>query len=537
MTSALDHFHHLLNALQQPRAYPHPVAGVKIIETHISVVLLAGAYAYKLKKPLSLGFLDFSTIDRRRACCEEEVRINRRLAAGLYCGVVTIRGALTHAQIEGDGDILDYAVKMRRFSQQALLTQTPLTRNLIDQLAVILAQFHHQLPPAPPDSHWGTPSAVLSPMLQNVEQIRIACIDPHIRARIERIARWTQLCYQQLLPLLEQRRRDGAIRECHGDVHRGNIAIIDGHPVIFDALEFNPALRWIDCMSELAFLTMDIRNIGALRLMRRLINRYLELTGDYAGLAVLRFYQVYRALVRAKVHAIRFNQPNSSDSQRQLDYTGIQRYLHLAHACIKKNRPHLIITHGLSGSGKTWLGHVLCERLPLIHIRSDIERKRLFRLTVNVRPTPEQKRQLYDAETTTRTYQHLAQQAHAILTANYSVLVDATFLKQTQRALFIQLAQELGCPLMIISLAAPPPILRARVLARLAEGMDASDADAEILASQRQHYEPLNETEQQYAQYLTTEKPLQIIEFLRHIKRELSEQPHSLNTRHATSKS
>ncbi|MBB1073381.1 AAA family ATPase [Rhodoferax sp. 4810] len=537
MTTALDQLHHLLNALQQPSAYPHPVVAVKMIETHISVVLLAGAYAYKLKKPLSLGFLDFSTIEHRRHCCEEEVRINRRLAAGLYCGVVTIRGDLINAHIEGDGEILDYAVKMRRFSQQALLTHTTLTRNLIDQIAVILAQFHSKLPSAPLDSHWGTPSAVLSPMLQNVEQIRTACIDPYIRTRVDRIARWTHLSYKQLLPILEQRRRDGAIRECHGDVHRGNIALIDGQPMIFDALEFNPALRWIDCMSELAFLTMDIRDTGALRLMRRLINRYLELTGDYSGLAVLRFYQVYRALVRAKVHAIRFNQPNVTQAERTRDYNGLRRYLHLARACIKKNRPRLLITHGLSGSGKTWLGHVLCERLPLIHIRSDVERKRLCGLTLDVRPTPEQMRRLYDTDMTARTYQHLTQQARAILTANYSVLVDATFLKQMHRALFFELAQEIGCPIMIISLAAPPPILRARVLARLAEGIDASDANAEILANQRRHYEPLNEEEHRYAHYLTTEKPLHIIAFLRHIKRELSEQSQSLNTRHATSRS
>jgi aminoglycoside phosphotransferase family enzyme len=508
----------IVSALRHPDAYAHVVCQVEVIETHISFVLLAGAFAYKLKKPVNLGFLDFSTLARRQHCCEEEIRINRRLAPGIYLDVVAVRRQGSHIRLHGPGDILEYAVRMRRFPHHAVLSETPLECTILDRLAMQIATFHQNLPAAPAETAYGEPARVLDPMLANVRVLRDSPISAANLARVERIAAWTQSRFDALESLLGARQREGWIRECHGDLHLGNIALVDGEPLIFDAIEFNPELRWIDCISDIGFLAMDLRQQEARTLERRLINSYLELTGDYAGLRLLSFYQVYRAMVRAKVSGIRLAQHPGDAAICARICTELDHYLRLAEDYTQVHPQRVFITHGLSGSGKTWLGHALRERLALIQIRSDVERKRLFGITENAAAAPPA--ELYSPRASERTYQRLYQLAEQVLRAGCSVLVDAACLRARQRALFGDLAARHGCPFTILSLTASPEVLKARVSARCDRGDDASDANAATVIRQQGEQEPLSAAEQAQAIQVNTQSPAEIAALLQRLSQE-----------------
>jgi len=244
----------LLRALQRANAYPHPVSAIEHVETHISDVLLTGEYAYKLKKPLSLRFLDFSTLERRRFCCEEELRLNRRLAPELYLAIVPITGSASNPRIGGDEPILDYAVQMRQFEQSGMLeriaTRGELTAASVDAIADQVAEFHAELPPAPPESGYGAVMEIIAPALQNFEQLHSLVDNGAERAALRQVRQWTESAHRELAIVFEARRRAGFVRECHGDLHLGNIVLVDGRVRIFDCIEFNPHLRWIDVINE-----------------------------------------------------------------------------------------------------------------------------------------------------------------------------------------------------------------------------------------------------------------------------------------------
>ncbi|WP_041604424.1 AAA family ATPase [Thioflavicoccus mobilis] len=505
--SATD-FETLVEGLLEPGAYPHPVSEVERIETHISVVLLAGAFAYKLKKPLDLGFLDFSTLARRHSLCGEELRLNRRLAPEIYLSVEPVTGAPAHPRIGGEGEVIEYAVKMRRFPQEALLSRRTVTPDVVERIAVRVADFHAGIPTAAPDSDYGSQAAVLGPMLENFRHIRPGLAAGQ-QGRIDAIEAWTRAHAEALQGEIAERRREGHVRECHGDMHRGNIAIIDDEVVIFDAIEFSPALRWIDTISEVAFLVMDLDEGGYPVLGRRFLNRYLELTGDYAGLPLLDFYKVYRAMVRAKVIAIRLGQAHVEAEEAAADRRDLARYLSLAEGYTRAHRPTLVLMHGLSGSGKSWLANGLLDHLPAIRIRSDIERKRLFGLGADA-DSAATVGDIYTREATARTYERLRGQARTLLTAGYDVLVDAAFLRQEQRRAFLALADELGCPCRILSAQAPEAVLRARLEARRRSGGDPSEADERVLDLQLGSQEPLTGDERDHLISIDTSGPLEL---------------------------
>ena len=476
---------------------------VAVHETHISRVLLAGADAYKLKKPVNLGFLDFSTLARRQHFAEEEVRLNRRLAPELYLGVIPITGTPQAPVLGGDGPVLDYAVHMRRFSQAALLTRRRLAPDLADALAERLAAFHADAPAA---GEYGAPDQALAPMRENFSVIRDAVApDEQLAAQLSRLEQWTQTQYEALAQTLEQRRRDGHVRECHGDLHRGNIAVRDGEPLIFDCIEFNPALRWIDTASELAFLLMDLMHVGETAQARRLLNGYLMHSGDYGMLAVLRFYLVYRAMVRAKVTAIGAAQHHHGDASQD---DALRGYVHRALVCSRLAAvPRVVLLCGLSGSGKTSLAAALAERLPFIHIRSDVERKRLFGLPPLARTQAEPEQGIYSADASERTYARLLELSRQCVQAGYGVLVDATFLSVERRRPFRALAGELGCAFDCVALDAPPAVLRRRVAERYAGGEDASEADREVLEHQLAARQGLTPAERARTLFVDTRDP------------------------------
>ncbi|MEW5786672.1 MAG: AAA family ATPase [Pseudomonadota bacterium] len=462
----------------------------RLIETHISWVILAGGFAYKLKKPLDLGFLDFSTLDKRQACCREELRLNQRLAPHIYLDVVPVTGTPAAPRLGGDGPVLEWAVKMRAFPADATLDREgDIGAGSIDAIADRLAAFHGGLPAVPAGSGHGSLEAIMAPLQANFTVLgNLAAGQGPEWAALPGLEAWCQAEGRRLAPHFAARAAGGFVRECHGDLHLGNIAWVDGAPLIFDAIEFNAGLRCIDVINELAFLTMDLAHRGRPDLAWRCLNRYLEGTGDYRGLTALPFYQVYRALVRAKVAAIRAEQAGLPPAE-------CLGYLALARSLATPRPPGLILMHGVSGSGKTWQSQALLEGLGAVRLRSDVERKRLFGLAAlagsNAIPGG-----IYGEEASRHTRQRLLVLARGLLTAGFRVIVDATFIRRDWRADFIALARETGVPWCIAACVAPEAVLRQRLAQRRQRGDDASEADESVLASQLAALEPFTPAEQ-----------------------------------------
>ena len=358
-----------LRALQRcPQAFGHPVGTVEWIETHISWLLLAGDYAYKFKKPLKLDFLDFSTLALRRAACEEELRINDRTAPDLYLGVVALVGSpaadMRLLPLDEAPSNAEPAVRMRRFDQAALLSQAlerqALTPAHIDALARHVAHFHGDAAVALSSQGWGTAQAVRAPVQDCLAALqRIAADAPDLAPLLGPVAKWCEQQGAALAPVFAQRLDAGRVRECHGDLHLANLVLIDGAPQLFDAIEFNPALRWIDCMADIAFLAMDLEARGCADLAWRFLNAWLECTGDYAGLPVLDYYRVYRALVRARVAGLRLAQTTGDARAGCLQEQ--RRYLELALRFTRPRPVVLWLAHGFSGSGKSTLCRALAS--------------------------------------------------------------------------------------------------------------------------------------------------------------------------------
>lgn len=461
-----------------------------MIETHISWVLLTRDFAWKIKKPVRFDFLDFSTLAKRKHFCEEELRLNRRTAAELYLDVVPISGNGEAPSIGGDGEPIEYAVRMHRFDDERLLSRIVVAGRLeplqIDALAERIADFHLSLQAAETDSPYGRADGIRGDALANFVSIEEHAGDEAAYSgEIRHLRKWTQTEAERLSGVFEQRRNGGFIRECHGDLHLGNIVELDTGPCLFDCVEFNAGFRWSDVISEIAFLVMDLEEHGEPQLARRLLNRYLERTGDYAGLAVLRFYLVYRAMVRAKVDLIRLSGDMPSELQRRTLRREFGMYLSVADHDAERSPPALLIMHGLSGSGKTHFAEQILERSAAIRIRSDVERKRLFGLDETDRVTGTAAAELYSAEANARTYDRLIELARTVIAAGFPVVVDAAFLSADKREPFRQLAVELRVPFLIVACSAPDDVLTARVAVREQSDHDASDANVAVLQQQR----------------------------------------------------
>jgi aminoglycoside phosphotransferase family enzyme/predicted kinase len=507
----MDTHQRLIQALTDPSVYAHPTTAITVLQTHISWIVLTGPYAYKIKKPVNFGFVDFSTLAKRHFFCQEELRLNRRLAPHLYLDVVPIAGTPEQPELDTQGSPIEYAVKMVQFAQDTLLSHLIHMGQLqvahIDYLIHEVSAFHARIAVADPTSRFGTPEMVYQPVQENFRHLFDAIDDPVRQAHARDLATWCQRTFAARRPAFVARQRNGFVRECHGDLHLGNMVLLDDAVVIFDCIEFNDALRWIDVASDVAFLTMDLEDRGRPDLAHRFLNGYVEATGDYGLLGPLPFYLTYRALVRAKVAGIRFGQSDLSPAEAQQVREAFGSYLDLAARYTRPSRPRLWITHGLSGSGKTFTTQQLVEATGAIRLRSDVERKRLCGLAPLERSTGRRACDLYAPDVTQRTYAHLAQQAARVIEAGFTVVVDATFLKRAQRDTFRRLAAQLGVPCTILACRAHPETLRHRVARRSANGADASEADLTVLNGQCAALEPLTAEEHANALTLDTDVP------------------------------
>lgn len=463
----------LLPALRRCLAADEP-AEPRLIETHLSWVLLTAQHAWKLKKPVNLGFVDYSTAEARHHACLEELRVNRRMAPVLYLEVLPVTGTPGgEVELGGTGEVLDWVVRMRRFADGALWSErvaagTLLPRH-IDQFAARLAALHESAPRASVSSGWGGARVVAESVQRVHAQIEALCpgaIGPMLGP-------WLADQAITLAPLWGARLALGKVRECHGDLHLANVVMLgDGvgeeEAAAFDAIEFDPALRWIDVLSDTAFLMMDLWAHGRRDLAFRLLNAYLEHTGDYAGLPVLRHYLVYRALVRGMVGLLRGERPQDS------------LYLPLAATIAGLHDPRLLLTCGLPGSGKTWVTQRLLEATGAVRLRSDVERKRLHGLTA-LADSRAGGRDIYTADTTALTYRALGELARIALHCGCPVIVDAASLRRSERRAIELVARDIGAPFLLLHCTAPMAVLRQRVQARYAQGEDASEADLAVL--------------------------------------------------------
>jgi aminoglycoside phosphotransferase family enzyme/dephospho-CoA kinase len=521
-----------ISALLNPACYAHEVENLQLIETHISWVILTGTYAYKIKKPVDFGFLAFSTLEKRRYYCQEELRLNRRLAPDLYIAVVPVTGTKEKPLMDGNGDAYEYAVKMLQFSQDKqldhLLDRNALEAKHIDQIAQLLADFHEDNEVATGDLAYGDPDHVLHPVEENFRQIRENITQPELLESLENLQTWSQTQFTKLQPLFEQRKKNGFIRECHGDMHLRNMVLQAGKALIFDCIEFNPNLRWIDVMNEIAFFVMDMNNRKCDQMAWQFLNRYLEHTGDYEGVPVLPFYLLYRAMVLAKVHAIRSGQSSLTPSQKQLEQEEFNNYLALGIQYIQPKTPQLMITYGMPASGKSSIARKLSESLGAIHVRSDVERKRMFGLSPEKSSAAELNQGIYSADATKQTYQRLHALAGQILDAGFSVIVDATFSDFEYRELFHALADNRSVSFVILSLVAPIETLRQRILQRK---NDASDADLAVLNGKARSWKPLSDEEERYAITIDTANPFDLSALAGQIKDSSIDQLSVLRTR------
>jgi aminoglycoside phosphotransferase family enzyme/predicted kinase len=488
----------LIKALHDPAAYPHPTEAITLVETHISWVLLTGPYAYKIKKPVSLGFVDFSTLERRTSFCQEELRLNQRLAPEIYLEVVEIHGPRQHANLRGMGPVIEVAVRMRQFDQAGLLPTvlaagTPIGEPL-ERFAQRLAAFHGAAAVAATKGPFGTPQAVIAPALANLEVLRRLHPNQELLSHLEE---WTVLEAHRLEADFSRRLELGRVREGHGDLHLGNLVLHQGEVVGFDCLEFNAGLRWIDVLSDVAFLCMDLQRHGEPVLAGRVLNHWLIGCGDYGALATWPWYLTYRALVRGKVLALRMEQLGDDNAaEREALQRQLRSYLQQAQRSSGPTPPGaLLLTHGVTGSGKSHLASQLCQRHGWIHLRSDVERRRLFgRWGTALGPLREG--EAYTPEVTAELYADLLPTAtEKVLQAGLTAVVDATFLHRSQRQHFIALAERLQAPWLIVHSPVSPEVARARITKRACERRDPSEADVHVLEQQWQEQEPFDDSE------------------------------------------
>jgi aminoglycoside phosphotransferase family enzyme/predicted kinase len=487
-----------LTGLLDVAAYPHPVDKVELVETHLSWVLLAGEFAYKIKRPVRYSFVDLREAQRRRYFCEEELRLNRRFAPELYLDVSGIVARAGRARIGPvGGGAIEHAVRMRRFDRaeelDRLLDSQRIDPGELEAFGRHLALIHAHLPAATAGSPWGEPREIEALVLRNLIEAAEAASIFIAPAEVLSLRDRLQARLDAARPWMSVRRANGRIRECHGDLHARNIVRLGTLPVAFDCMEFEPAFRWIDVADEIAFLSSDLTARDRSLHAHAFRAGYLAQSGDYQACRLLPLYQAHRALVRAKVAALSAQAAEAGPRARLAQEHA--RLLHCAGEFLLGRRPVMLLMCGLSGSGKTWLARPLAVRLNAVHLRSDVERKRRAGLESGAQTHSGISSGLYSRDASAAVYEDLARHAEDILLGGLTVIVDATFLRREERVRFRELAARLGIELHVVHCQVAKAILRARLGARLRVGHDASEAGESVLEWQLRGMETIRADE------------------------------------------
>lgn len=492
----------LIQQMLQPEAYPYPVSGqVQLLQTHASFVLLTGEYAYKIKKPVNFGFLDYSTLEKRHHFCCEEVRLNRRCAPALYLGVVPIVQVGETVRLSGTGQPVEYAVKMRQFDQEGLLInlleQGRLTPALMEELAGIVAAFHAIAATNDHIRSFGTVEQIRAAIEENYARTEQYIGGPQTQQQFNETRAYTDRFFAERVNLLLRRQQQDRIRECHGDLHLRNICLWQDQLYLFDCIEFNESFRFVDVMYDVAFTVMDLEARQQPDLGNVFLNIYAEQTGDWEGLQVLPLYLCRQAYVRAKVNSLLLDDPNISEAERVQATKSAAAYYRLAWQYTRPHQGRLLLMSGLSGSGKTTVARQIAPQLSAIHIRSDAVRKHLGGIPLHERGPD----RLYTPEMTTKTYARLLELGVALARQGFPVILDAKYDRQAVRTEAIAQAEAHQIPLQILHCTAPVTVLRSRLHQRTD---DIADATAELLSTQMESAEPFTAKEQAYTRSIDT---------------------------------
>ncbi|MGQ4808120.1 hypothetical protein NKDENANG_01487 [Candidatus Entotheonellaceae bacterium PAL068K] len=505
----------LLEALHDPAVYPEPTTKVEVHETHISVVLVTDHWAYKIKKPVNLGFLDYSTLERRRFYCLQELSLNRRLSSDIYLEVVAIHRDQQHYAFNGNGPVVEYAVKMRRLpadrTLQAHLQRGTVAPQVLEELAHRLVIFHktHLLPTLP--EHSGSLAQVLADWQENFVQTT-DCMGHSLCQQTYTQIRQAVTGFAERHPdWFAQRQREGRIRDCHGDLRAEHIYLLEhGQMRIIDCIEFNKRFRYIDVASEVAFLAMDLERLGFAALANHFIQAYVQGSEDVALYRLLDFYRCYRAYVRGKVASIRLHEASSLPERPGLKRQAKGYFSLAARYAARLLRPLLIMTTGLIGSGKSSVAAGVAQALDLQVFSSDRVRKE----QAGMRPKTPQRvaygTGIYCPSASRRTYERLADLARETLVQGQSVVLDASFAQQAERQRLARLACEVRADLVMLECLAPEEVLRGRLQMRLQSPESISDGRCELLPQFQDDYEPLQENEPGYHIRLHTTQSLEL---------------------------
>lgn len=489
----------VIQAMLKPDLYPHPVREpIQLLQTHISYVVLTGEFAYKVKKPLDFGFLNYATLDKRKFYCHEELRLNQRGAPELYLDVVPFFQAGDRVQFEPSGEPIEYAVKMLQFPQATLLSEMyergAVTEELVLELAKVIADYHQHSETSEYIRTFGTIPAIRQSIDENYDQTETYIGGPQTQEQFDATRAYTDRFFAEEANLFAQRVAENRVRECHGDIHLRNICYWKDKLHLFDCIEFNEPFRFVDVMFDIAYVVMDFAIRDRPDLCALFLNTYTEQTGDWAGIEILPLYVSRQSYVRAKVTSFMLDDPSvSAAAQAQASETAAQ-YYRLAWECTRSRQGRIVLMSGLSGSGKSTVARMLSQQTGAICIRSDAVRKHLAGIALDSRGDTEGATfsGIYTPEMTQKTYARLLELGIKLARRGETVILDATFDRFTHRHQACARAQAARVPLHILSCQADIEVLKSRLRER--QG-DIADATVTYLADQQRLFEPLTAAE------------------------------------------
>jgi hypothetical protein len=498
-----EHLDHLIRAMSDPTLYPHRPQTVRVVQTHISVVFIADELVYKIKKPLNLGFLDFTTLQKREYFCNREVELNSRFSEGVYLAAVPIHSGPEGVNLKGNGPVIDWAVMMRHLPEELtlvkMLQDDRVTLGLLDRLADRLALLHAQAPTSAEIALHGAFDAIFRNIKENFDQTEAyqgRSIRPEDRRAIFDLSREFM---ETRRSLIHSRITRGFIRDCHGDLHADHVVILNGI-ILYDCIEFNDRFRYGDTASDLAFLLMDLDFRGYPAFSQRVANRYAETSADYDALDLLALYKSYRGFVRGKVAGFTLDESEVPEVERRAAGQVARDYFALSLAYLKPPPPPaLIVMSGLMGSGKSYLAAKLGRRLGVEPIRSDVVRKSIYGIDSSVRRLDNYGHGIYRTNATGRTYAALLDAARRTLARGETVVLDASFMRRADRKAAQEVAEETGARFRLVVCDCRDDIIRARLLARIGKANEPSDGRIELLDDQMARFEPISPKERRHA--------------------------------------
>ena len=499
----------LIQQMLRPEFYPHPVTPpIQLIQTHISFVFLTGDYAYKIKKTVNFGFLDYSTLEKRQHFCIQELRMNQRGAPEIYLEVLPITQTDHNTfELASTANPVEYALKMRQFPQDSLFLrlfeQGSLTEKIMENLGKIVAEFHANAPTNDYICTFGEVAKIRQAINNNYQLSENYIGGPQTQKQYEETRQFTELFFAEKPELFTSRIANNKIRECHGDLHLKNIALWQDKILLFDCIEFNEPFRFVDVMYDVAFTVMDLEARGRKDLGNAFLNTYLEQTGDWEGLQVLPLYLSRQAYVRAKVNSLMLDDDNITEVEKKQAFSTASHYYQLAWEYTKTRQGRLILMSGLSGSGKSTTARYLAKRIGAIHIRSDAVRKHLGGIPLQARGGEE----LYSESMNQKTYQRLLDLGITLGKLGWTVILDGKYDRQNLRGDVIKIAQAEQLPLQILHCTASLELLRERLQQR--QG-DIADATVDLLESQLAQAELFTETEKAYVKTIDTAQNLEV---------------------------